>query len=176
MSHSTLLPTDSAELRAHAARAAQARREGVRLLRDARDGRHYATSATKPGVRYFVTLASCTCLGFVRHGHCKHHSALVIAHLLQEQGPQTPTPERSGMTVVRTAGGVQLGMTYQRPDGWWSVFVATPDGNYRINDRGSERAAVNAIWEYADRHPLVLDPAEDPGMDAYAELIAQRAA
>lgn len=176
MSQSHLLPAETAELKAHADRAAKARAEGVKLLRDRRDGRYYATSATKPGTRYFVTLVSCTCPGFVHHGHCKHHSALVMAHLLQELGPQTPTPDPSGLTVVRTADGVQLGMTYQRPDGWWSVFVATPEGNHKVNDRGSERAAVNAIWEYAGRHPMGLHPSEDPGVDAYFEVLQRRAA
>jgi hypothetical protein len=84
----SLLPTETRELRAHLDRAAKARREGVQLLRDRRDGRHYATSATTPGTRYFVTLLSCTCPGFLHYGHCKHHSALVVAHLIQEGAPE----------------------------------------------------------------------------------------
>ncbi|MGC4106438.1 MAG: hypothetical protein QM753_08800 [Thermomicrobiales bacterium] len=83
MSHSTLLPTESAELRAHADRAAKARAEGMQLLR-AQTGEYYATSKSKPGTLHRVTLASCGCLGFVRHQHCRHHSALVMAHLHQE--------------------------------------------------------------------------------------------
>jgi hypothetical protein len=176
MGQSTLLPTDTAELKIHAERAAKARREGVQLLCDRRDGRHYATSASTPGVRYFVTLLSCDCLGFVRHQHCRHHSALVIAHVLQELGEQTPVPDPSGMTVVRNRDGEQLGMTYQHPKGWWTVLVATPNGTRKVNDRGSERAAINAIWDYADRHPLTVDPAEDPGVDAYFEMLHHHAA
>jgi len=176
MSQSTLLPAESAELRAHADRAAKARREGVQLMRDRRDGRHYATSGTTPGVRYYVTLVSCTCPGFIHHGHCKHHSALVMANLFQEHGDQAPVPDPSGITTVRTRDGQTLGMTFPRPDGWWTVLVTTPEGNRAINDRGNERAAVNAIWEYAERHPMALHPSEDPGVDAYFELLARRAA
>lgn len=157
----TLHPAETDELKAHVERAAKARREGVKLLHDRRDGRHYATSATTPGVRYYVTLVSCTCPGFINHGHCKHHSALVIAHLVQEHGP-----EPSGMTVVRNTNGVQLGMTYQHPRGWWTTLVTTADGNHKINDRGSEAAAVNAIWEYADRHSLPVGPVAVPRDDA----------
>lgn len=113
MSHSTLLPAETAELKAHADRAAKARREGVRLLRDRTDGRHYATSGTKPGVRYFVTLVSCTCPGFIGHGHCKHHSAMVMAHMLQELTGTAETtvvvapvePEQTFSNILRDADG-----------------------------------------------------------------------
>ncbi|MGB3328674.1 MAG: hypothetical protein WBA46_06950 [Thermomicrobiales bacterium] len=177
MSHSTLHLTDTAELKAHAERAAKARQEGMQLMRDVRTGEYFASSKSQPGTLHRVTLASCDCLGFVRHQHCRHHSALVMAHLLQELGPQTPTPDASGMTTIRNGSGEKLGMTYRRPDGWWSVFVVTPEGNRAINDRGSERAAVEAIWLYADRLPAAVDPiAEDPGVDRYFELLHQRSA
>jgi hypothetical protein len=61
------------------------------LLRDRRDGRHYATSATTPGKRYYVTLASCTCVGFQTHQRCKHWAALNVAMILQEGGPDPET-------------------------------------------------------------------------------------
>ena len=126
MSHSTLLPTETAELKAHADRAAKARAKGVQLLRDRRDGRHYATSGTTPGVRYYVTLVSCTCPGFIHHGYCKHHSAMVMAHLLQEHG-DTPAPtskpvhqcercQDTGTVAVQHArwiGGATLGYRSQ---------------------------------------------------------------
>lgn len=173
---STLLPAETAELRAHADRAAQAREAGIHLFRESRTGAYFATSQSRPGTLHRVTLASCNCLGFVRHQHCRHHSALVMAHLLEELGPQTPVPDPSGITTVRDRDGQPLGMTFQRPDGWWTVLVTTPEGKRQVNDRGSERAAVNAIWEYADRHPLALDPAEDPGIDAFVEQLHRRAA
>ncbi|MGC4107055.1 MAG: hypothetical protein QM753_12035 [Thermomicrobiales bacterium] len=172
----TLLPAETAELRAHAERAAKARKDGTQLLHDRATNEYFATSKSQPGTLHRVTLASCDCLGFIRHQHCKHHSALTMAMLLQEHGPQTPVPDPSGITTVRDRDGQTLGMTFQRPDGWWTVLVTTPEGNRKVNDRGNERAAVNAIWEYADRHPLALDPAEDPGIDAYVELLHRHAA
>lgn len=75
---------ETAELKAHVERANKARKEGVKLLRDRVSGQHWATSASRPFVKYYVTLFSCTCPGFVSHGHCKHNSALIVAHLLQE--------------------------------------------------------------------------------------------
>lgn len=111
----TLTTTDTAELTAHLTRASKARREGVRLLRDRTDGRHYATSATTRGVVYYVTLVSCECPGFQHHGHCKHNSALVIAHALQD-GHISPDPCHlcNGTGTVqeprsRWVGGSKLG-------------------------------------------------------------------
>lgn len=167
-------PSEIAELKSHAERAVKARREGMQLFHDSRTNEYFATSKSQPGTMHRVTLFSCDCLGFVRHQHCRHHSSLVIAHLLQER--DTPIPDPSGMTIVRNADGLTLGMTHRHSGGWWTVLVATPDGNRRINDRGSERAAIEAIWDYADRHPLVLDPAEDPGVDALFEMIHEQAA
>src|SRR5699024_7548474 len=59
--------------------AQKARDEGVRLFRDPRDGRHYATSVSQPGRLHYVTGISCDCLGFISHQRCKHHSALLVA-------------------------------------------------------------------------------------------------
>ena len=59
--------------------ARKARAEGVRFYRDARDGRHYASSVSCPGTMHYVTGVSCDCMGFASHGRCKHHSALLVA-------------------------------------------------------------------------------------------------
>ena len=59
--------------------AAKARKEGVQLFRDARDGRHYASSVSQPGTLHYLTGLSCDCMGFASHGRCKHHSALLLA-------------------------------------------------------------------------------------------------
>ena len=59
--------------------AAKAKREGVRLLRDPKDGRYYASSTSRPGHLYYLTAVSCSCVGFASHGRCKHHAALLQA-------------------------------------------------------------------------------------------------
>lgn len=61
----------------HQRRAAQAEREGVRILVDHRTGQHVATSASDASRCYHVTLAGCTCRGFTFWGRCKHHSLLL---------------------------------------------------------------------------------------------------
>jgi hypothetical protein len=59
--------------------AAKARKEGVQLYRDTRDGRYYASSVSHPGKLHYVTGVSCDCPGFATHQRCKHHSALLLA-------------------------------------------------------------------------------------------------
>jgi len=73
--------------------AEKARVDGVRIVRDPIDGRHYATSTSRPGVLRYVTLLSCDCPGFVRHGRCRHHSALLLAY-----GQLPPDPSSPGCT------------------------------------------------------------------------------
>ncbi len=83
--------TQQAELETIARLAKKARKEGVQLYRDRRDGRHYASSATTPGKRYYVTLMSCTCIGFQTHQRCKHWAALNVAFMLQDGHNPEPT-------------------------------------------------------------------------------------
>lgn len=71
--------------------AEQARRSGVRICRDRRDGRHYATSVSQPGTWHYVTAYSCDCRGFVTHQRCQHHSALLAA--LGWINDEVPEPE-----------------------------------------------------------------------------------
>ena len=80
--------------------AEKARLEGVRILRDNRDNRHYATSTSQPGVLYFVTLMSCTCKGFMTHQRCRHHSALLLAYGQIGPEPTAPTCANCGDTNV----------------------------------------------------------------------------
>lgn len=61
----------------HLRRAAQAEREGVRILVDHRTGQHVATSASDASRCYHVTPSGCTCRGFTYWGRCKHHSLLL---------------------------------------------------------------------------------------------------
>jgi hypothetical protein len=58
--------------------ADKARQTGVQLKRDDA-GRYWASSTSQPGHWHAVTGYSCDCAGFVSHGRCKHHSALLAA-------------------------------------------------------------------------------------------------
>ena len=81
--------------------AEKARVEGVKLYRDERDGRHYASSVSNPGHMYYLTAVSCTCPGFASHGHCKHHSALLVA---LGWASDEPTPEPEPVTCTSCKG------------------------------------------------------------------------
>ena len=59
--------------------ARKARAEGVQLFRDARDGRHYASSVSYPGKMHYMTSLFCDCVGFASSGRCKRQSALLVA-------------------------------------------------------------------------------------------------
>lgn len=61
----------------HLRRAAQAEREGVRVLVDHRTGQHVATSASDASRCYHVTPVGCTCRGFTYWNRCKHHTLLL---------------------------------------------------------------------------------------------------
>ncbi len=96
--------------------AERAKHEGVRILRDNRDNRHYATSTSQPGVLYFVTLMSCTCKGFMAHQRCRHHSALLAAYGALEPDPTPPVCANCGSphvvyeeTRARWIGGARDG-------------------------------------------------------------------
>ncbi len=75
-------------------RAAAYRLDGGKLGRDTQ-GRYWASSTSQPGTWHCVTLASCSCKGFIHHGECKHHSALMVAVILKgAPEPGEPTPAR----------------------------------------------------------------------------------
>jgi hypothetical protein len=86
--------------------AAKAKQEGVRLYVDRRDGRHYASSATTAGRLYFVTLASCTCPGFVSHGRCKHWAALQLAIALDGSPDPDPVAVSEIKNLISETGAV----------------------------------------------------------------------
>lgn len=72
--------------------AAKARTDGIKLYRDPKDGRHYASSRSQPGTLHYVTGISCTCAGFIAHQRCSHHSALLAALGWLDPEPETPAP------------------------------------------------------------------------------------
>src|SRR5215218_204263 len=73
--------------------AAVATVRGVRVYVYPPTGEHYATSASTPGLLHRVTLLSCDCPGFVRHGRCTHHAALLAELDQLPPLPEPPTPE-----------------------------------------------------------------------------------
>jgi hypothetical protein len=79
--------------------ARKARKEGVQLFRDSRDGRYYASSVSHPGKMHYVTGVSCDCPGFATHQRCKHHSALLMA---LGWVADDPAPEPSPLPIVAT--------------------------------------------------------------------------
>ncbi len=81
---------------------ARARQDGIRLFRD-RSGRYFASSASRPGQLHYVTGYSCDCRGFVAHGRCKHHAALMTA-LGWVDGTPDPTPPAEISPVPSTCG------------------------------------------------------------------------
>jgi len=86
---------------------AKARQEGIRLYRDSSDGRHYASSSSMPGRLHYLTAYSCTCKGFIAHGRCKHHSALLAALGWLGTSPE-PTPDEK-IRVVHIGGHYAAG-------------------------------------------------------------------
>lgn len=94
--------------------AAKARREGVRLYRDSRDGRYYASSASQPGKMHYVTGVSCDCQGFQTHQRCMHHSALVTA--LGWTGGEAEPVDALPVSVCRRCAGT--GIVHRQHSRW----------------------------------------------------------
>jgi len=99
--------------------AAKARIDGVRIVRDPIDGRHYATSISQPGRFHYVTLLSCDCPGFIHAGRCRHHSALLAALGQLPPKPTAPACVCCGdhdaphvATRSRWVGGARDGFQY----------------------------------------------------------------
>ena len=78
---------------------------GVRIYRTP-DGRHWATSISRPGDLYFVTGVSCTCQGFMHWQRCTHHSALLasLGWLPASPDPTTPAPRVAEVPCHNCAG------------------------------------------------------------------------
>lgn len=82
----------------------QARADGIRIYRNPRDGRHYASSASTPGRLHYVTGYSCDCLGFITHQRCKHLAALHAALGWIQPDPE-PTPPAVSVSPCGECGG-----------------------------------------------------------------------
>ena len=81
--------------------AAQAHRLGVKLIINHVTNAHFCTSASRPGALHKVTLYSCDCTGFVRHGRCMH-LALVLEHY-HSLPPIEPDPDGGGAALPAPA-------------------------------------------------------------------------
>jgi hypothetical protein len=96
--------------------AAKAREEGVKLYRDSKDGRYYASSVSTPGQMHYVTGFSCDCAGFAQHHRCKHYAALMSALGWIAAPEPKPTAPATRPAVCGTCNG--LGETqYTRSTG-----------------------------------------------------------
>jgi len=92
----TSVHIEETERQALTRQLAKRKAEGVQIRRDHKDGRHYASSTSKPGHWHLVAGYSCDCRGFVAHQRCKHHAALLAA-----KGWLGGTPEPdSGMAIT----------------------------------------------------------------------------
>ncbi len=100
-------PTDADQHRL----AEAARTKGIRIRRDRRDNRYYASSCSHPGRWHYVTAVSCDCPGFISHQRCSHHSALLAA--LGWLPPLPPAPvedvDDDVAAVVLTIDGARYG-------------------------------------------------------------------
>jgi len=123
---------------------AKARAEGVKLLRD-HDGRHFASSVSQPGTLHYVTGLSCDCRGFVSHGRCKHHAALLSA-LGWLQGDPEPDP---GMTITcaHTDGHYTLEADPEWREPRTEILV---DGDVKVRITG-ETYGLSVHWLEAGR-------------------------
>jgi len=83
--------------------AAKARQDGVTLTLE-EDGRHYATSTSKPGTRHYVTGYSCDCAGFANRGRCRHHSALLAGLGWLDDADHEPPRPGPAVDVIHIPG------------------------------------------------------------------------
>ena len=72
--------------------AAQAHEQGIKLVVNVVTNHHFATSASNPDTLHVVTLFSCDCPGFLRHGRCMHY-ALILERYHSLPPIDTPDPD-----------------------------------------------------------------------------------
>ena len=110
---------------------AKAKAEGVTLMR-AKDGRHFASSVSQPGTLHYVTGLSCDCRGFVSHGRCKHHAALLSAlGWLQDAMPATIAP--LAIACAHVAGHYTLAAEPEWIDPRTEIMI---DGDVKVRITG----------------------------------------
>ena len=158
---STRIETEAAALHRL---AQQARDKGVEIVID-EDNRHWATSASRPGERYVVSLLACSCSGFVRWGRCHHH-ALVLAEYhslpaLPRLDPE-PDPDGGGVALPVPAEDVVVLVQPARPsrpvvEGAYTAHAGTRgDGStYRIMH--ADAVVIDGVRHRVGDRVLVTD-------------------
>ena len=105
----------------------KAREDGIRLYRNPRDGRHYASSASEPGKLHYVTGYSCDCRGFMTHQRCKHYAALMAAMGWLSDEPE-PAAAAALTPCGECAGHGQVSSTIGTgPTSWRYASITCPD-------------------------------------------------
>jgi|GEM_PF-2424153 len=101
--------------------AAEAARRGITVFRAAGPAgpEWFCPSSSQPGVLHRVTGLSCDCRGFMRHGRCTHHAALLdhmqwLPTVTGDPDPETPTPAPIAMAVPATPCPSCHGEGYRR--------------------------------------------------------------
>ena len=117
---------------------------------------YYATSASTPGLLHRVTMATCSCDGFIRHGRCSHHARLLDELDELPPLPEPPTPaamaERRAERVSDWRSNVQA-----HADAWLASLIKRQDRG-EVVPAGELQEAVAAVALYADasHQPIAL--------------------
>lgn len=79
--------------------AAQARDKGIRVLVYPQTNEHFAESASHPGELHRVTMVSCDCRGWMRHGQCMHNAAVLDMYGNLPRLDPEPDPDGGGAAL-----------------------------------------------------------------------------
>ena len=131
MINSTEIRITETERTAMSRLLAKARAEGVKLIRD-QDGRHFASSVSRPGTLHYVTAYSCDCRGFVAHQRCKHLAALLAAKGWLDGTPE-PDPAPMAITLAHVDGHYSLDAEPEWMEPFTTILV---DGEPKIRITG----------------------------------------
>jgi hypothetical protein len=120
---------------------------------------YFATSGSKPGLLYRVTLHSCDCEGFIRHQRCSH-----FARLLAEVGelPPLPTPPTPAAMAERRAGRVAAMSPHHAAHieaearAWLESLIAKQDAGEPVKQADIDEATTMVARYAAITSPPVL--------------------
>jgi len=120
---------------------------------------YFATSGSKPGLLYRVTLHSCDCEGFVRHGRCSHFARLLAE--LDELPPLPTPPTPAEMTGSRAVRVEQWHINNERhARRWLESLIARQDAGEIVAQRDIDEAtgwvATYAAITGSNQQPVAL--------------------